>query len=159
MIVEKIATPVVKNKFWVVEEQGRRVATIQAREDGSIVYVHDEEREYFPSVNVLKKKYNIKFGSTTKSKKTTSDEVYGYPVTGKSYNQVYDVVRKLPVYSKSPKSKSLHCAGYYLIKFNDTWTASYCPKNITLNRYKFLGPFRTEKEINETQKRINHATD
>lgn len=156
---ERIATPIVKNKFWVVEEQGRRVATIQAREDGGIVYVHDEEREYFPSVNILKKKYNIKFSSTAKSKKITSDEVYGYPVTGKSYNQVYDVVRKLPVYSKSPKSKSLYCAGYYLIKLNDVWTATYCPKNITLNRYDFCGPFRTEKEMNETEKRIRHAAD
>jgi hypothetical protein len=154
---ERIATPVIKNKFWVVEDQGKKVATIQAREDGGYVYVHDEEREYFPSVNILKKKYNIKFGLTAKSKKPASNEVYGFPASGKSYNQIYDVVKKLPVYSKNPKSKSLYCAGYYLIKLNGTWTTAYCPKNITLNRYEFQGPFRTEKEMNDEHKRINHA--
>jgi len=156
---ERIATPIVKNKFWVVEEQGKRVATIQARADGGIVYVHDEEREYFASVNTLKKKYNIKFSSTAKSKKVVSTEVYGYPVTGRAYNQVYNIVKKLPVYSKSPKSKSLYCAGYYLIKLNGNWVPAYCPKSITLNRYEFQGPFKTEKAMNETQKRITYAAD
>ena len=45
-----IAKPVVKNKFWVVENHGQKIATIQARDDGGFVYVHDELREFFPSV-------------------------------------------------------------------------------------------------------------
>ena len=146
---ERIATPVVKNKFWVVEDQGKKVATIQAREDGGYVYVHDEEREYFPSVNILKKKYNIKFGSTAKSKQTTSNDVYGFPIDSKAYNQVFDVQRRLPVYSKTSKSRSLYCAGYYLINCNNSWTLSFCPKNITVNRYEYRGPFKTEKEANQ----------
>jgi hypothetical protein len=51
-----IATPVVKNKFWVVENLGQKIATIQAREDGGFVYVYDEHREFFPSVKNLKQK-------------------------------------------------------------------------------------------------------
>ena len=51
---ERIAKPVVKNKFWVVEDQGHRVATIQATVDGGFVYVHDEEREHIPSLKLLK---------------------------------------------------------------------------------------------------------
>jgi hypothetical protein len=30
---ELIAKPVIKNKFWVVEESGNKIATIQARDD------------------------------------------------------------------------------------------------------------------------------
>ena len=60
---ELIATPIIKNKFWVVEDQGEKIATIQARDDGGFVYVHEDFREHFSNVNTLKKTYNIKFGA------------------------------------------------------------------------------------------------
>jgi len=144
---QPIAKPVVKNKFWVVEDHGEKIATIQARADGGFVYVHDEHREFFPSVQILKQKYKIKFGTLEKSTKTQSKTVYGYPVNSKSFNEVWDVQRKLPIYSKTAKSKSLFCAGYYLIKLSDTWSMNFCPKNITLSRYQYLGPYKTKEEM------------
>jgi hypothetical protein len=154
---ELIATPVVKNKFWVVEAQGEKIATIQARDDGGYVYVHDEQREFFPTVTVLKKTHNIKFGTLPKNKKAPGTLVYGYPISGKAYNQVYDVQRRLPIYSKTLKSKSLFCAGYYLIKCNSVWTTAFCPKNITVNRYEYLGPFKSEKDMKNKLKEVNNA--
>jgi len=154
---ELIATTIVKNKFWVVENHGNKIATIQARDDGGYVYVHDDEREYFPTVKVLKKKYNIKFSSSGSKIKNSTNLVYDYPITGKAYNQVYDVQRKLPIYSKSAKSKSFFCAGYYLVKINDLWVEQFCPKNITLNRYPFVGPFRTDTECKKTLKDLKNA--
>lgn len=151
---ELIAKPVVKNKFWVVEDSGNKVATIQARDDGGYAYVHVAGREYFPSVKNLKQKYNIKFGSQEKPKKENSKAVYGYPVSGKAYNQVWDVQRKLPIYSKTVKSKSLFCAGYYLIKLNDEWTETFCPKNITVTRYQYAGPFATKEAMRKTLKEL-----
>jgi hypothetical protein len=149
---ELIAKPVIKNKFWVVEESGNKIATIQARDDGGYAYVHDEQREYFPSVKNLKQKYNIKFGSSEKNKKENCKSVYGFPIIGRAYNQVWDVQRRLPIYSKTPKSKSLFCAGYYLIQLNREWTEHFCPKNITLARYQYLGPFKTKDEIHDILK-------
>jgi hypothetical protein len=149
-----IAKPVIKNKFWVVEDSGNKIATIQAREDGGYAYVHHEQREYFPSVKNLKQKYNIKFGSAEKVKKENSKLVYGYPITGKSFNQVWDVQRRLPIYSKTAKSKSLFCAGYYLINLNHAWTEHYCPKNITLARYAFIGPFKTQKDMQDHLRKL-----
>ena len=143
---QPIAKPVVKNKFWVVENSGKKIATIQAKEEGGFVYVHDEYREFFTSVKNIKQKYNIKFSSIEKIKKENSKGVYGYPITGKSFNEIWDVQRKLPIYTKTNKSKSQYCAGFYLVKLNGSWVESYCPKNITLNRYAFLGPFRTKNE-------------
>jgi hypothetical protein len=151
---ELIAKPVIKNKFWVVEDSGQKIATIQARDDGGYAYVHDELREYFPSVKNLKQKYNIKFGSANKIKKDNSKSVYEYPVSGQAYNQVWDVQRKLPIYSKTPKSKSLFCAGYYLIQLNDSWEENFCPKNITVARYRYIGPFKTKEEMQRAQKEI-----
>jgi hypothetical protein len=152
---ELIAKPVIKNKFWVVEESGQKIATIQAREDGGYAYVHDDQREYFPSVKNLKQKYNIKFGTAEKTKKQNNKSLYEYPVTGRTYNQVWDVQRKLPIYSKTTKSKSLFCAGYYLIKINCVWTEHFCPKNITISRYEYLGPFKNKDHMHKTLKEIS----
>jgi hypothetical protein len=143
---ERIAKPVVKNKFWIVEDHGEKIATIQAVEDGSFVYVHNDGREHFPSVRVLSKKYNIKFSAAKQSKAKVDQTVYGYPTEGRAYNQVFDVQRQLPVYTKTPKSRSCFCAGHYLVNTNGNWNVQFCPKNITLNRYEYLGPFKTEQE-------------
>jgi hypothetical protein len=67
---------------------------------------------------------------------------------------VWDVQRKLPIYSKTPKSKSLFCAGYYLIELNGSWEENFCPKNITVARYQYIGPFKTKEEMQRTQKEI-----
>lgn len=156
---ELVAKPIVKNKFWVVEDSGQKIATIQATDSGGYVYVHDEQREHFPSVKNLKQKYHIRFSTLKPTvKKSVTNDVYGYPVSGKAYNQVYDVTRRIPLYSKTLKSKSLFCAGYYLIKYNASWTAAYCPKNITISRYEFIGPFKTEDEMNLKLKRLSYAT-
>lgn len=146
-MTERIAKPVIKNKFWVVEDRGQKIATIQARGDGGYAYVHDEQREYFASVKNLKQKYNIKFSPIERPRKENTKNVYGYPVESKAYNQVWDVQRRLPIYSKTAKSKSLFCAGYYLVKLNCIWTENFCPKNITLSRYEYVGPFKTKEEM------------
>ena len=60
---QPIAKPVIKNKFWVVEDHGQKIATIQARDNGGFVYVHDEIREYFSTTKQLTKQLNIKFSN------------------------------------------------------------------------------------------------
>lgn len=155
---QPIAKPVIKNKFWVVEDHGHKIATIQAREDGGFVYVHDDKREYFPTTKLLTKQLNIKFSNLVTKPPKDNNLVYGFPIKGKAYNEVFDVVRKLPIYSKNAKSKSLYCAGYYYIFLNDTWSLTFCPKNITLNRYQFRGPFKSQLEAEEQLARIKNAS-
>ena len=74
--------------------------------------------------------------------KTT--DVYGYPTNHTAYNQIWNVQHKLPLYTKTAKSSSYHCAGYYIIKFDKIWCKSSSPKLITLQRYQFLGPFKNK---------------
>lgn len=141
-----LAKPIVKNKYWIVEHGGNKVATIQAIDEGGFSYVHDNQREQFASIKMISKKYNIVFTKVEKVK-STSNDVYGYPCQGKSHNEVYDVARRLPIYTKAAKSRSFFCAGYYLIKYGNNWIREYCPKLITLNRYEYQGPFKTESEV------------
>lgn len=151
---QPIAKPVIKNKFWVVEDHGQKIATIQARDDGGVVYVNDEQREFFPSVKLLKQKYNIKFSTPVKVQKGQTNQVYGYPISGKSFNEVYDIKRRLPIYTKTEKSKSQYCAGYYLLFLNNAWSKTFCPKSISVNRYEYLGPFRSQEEMITKYKEI-----
>lgn len=156
-MTELKARPVVKDKFWIVEDGEKKVATIQAVEEGGYVYVHNDRRERFPSVRLLKKQHNIEFVKTARAKKEKAVEyqVHGWPTSHQPYNPLYDVSRKLPIYSKSTKSKSFFCAGYYLVKFSNSWSKAYCPKLITLQRYEFRGPFHTKDEMNEQARLIN----
>jgi hypothetical protein len=152
-----IAKPVVKNKFWIVEEGGEKIATIQAIEEGGFAYVHDEQRELFPSIKMISKKYNIEFVKAEKPKKEKLDvyDVYGFPTNTQPNNEVLDVQRYLPIYTKGSKSKSFFCAGYYIIKFSSTWVRAYCPKLITLNRYEYQGPFKTQERMIEAMREAN----
>jgi hypothetical protein len=152
-----IAKPVVKNKFWIVEEGGEKIATIQAIEEGGFAYVHDEQRELFPSIKMISKKYNIEFVKAEKPKKEKLDvyDVYGFPTNTQPNNEVLDVQRYLPIYTKGAKSKSFFCAGYYIIKFSSTWVRAYCPKLITLNRYEYQGPFKTQDRMVEAMREAN----
>ena len=149
-----LAKPILKNKFWIVEDQGsNKIATIQAVEDGSYVYVEPEkERQRYPSIRLLFQDHNIKFD---KSKKNTDSviaeqEIYGYPVVQNAYNIYWDVKNKFAVFTKNNKSKSFFCAGFYIIKFNNGWVKSFCPKLITLERYSYYGPYKNEEEMKIT---------
>jgi hypothetical protein len=154
-----LARPVIKNKFYIVEQDGEKVATIQINPD-SVVLVHNQQRERFASIKTLQDKHNIVFDKTArkkdKAKDTEGNEVYGYPCSNKPHNELYDVQKKLPLYSKNAKSKSKYCAGYYVIQFQNAWLKSYCPKFITLQRYPYHGPYKTKLEMQEQLKKLNN---
>jgi hypothetical protein len=148
-----IAKPVIKNKFWIVESSGAQIATIQAHPEG-VTYVHDDQREAFPSIKMLSDRYNIQFDKSRASKakaRNTEGDVYGYYSDGAAFNEVFDVPRKLPLFTRTATSKSYFCAGYYLVKYTNAWVVETCPKLITLNRYEFKGPFRSHDEALESQ--------
>jgi hypothetical protein len=148
-----IAKPIVKNKFWIVENSGRKVATIQAvDEGGGVAFVSGARREMFPSFNLLKRKYNIEISRLERKNLSTGlREIYGYPTDSKIFNAVYDLQKRIPVYTKSSKSKCFFCAGYYWIKMGDVWSEIFCPKLIAVNRYEHRGPFHTEQELQKNK--------
>ena len=55
-----LARTIVKNKCWVVESDGTKVATILANDGNSgVTLVHDGQRERFSSLKLLSARYNI----------------------------------------------------------------------------------------------------
>ena len=136
------AKPVVRNKFWIVEKDGEKIATIHSTLVG-VTLVKDNAREEFASFNLLAKKYKIQIAKATAASKKKVTTVYDYRCDGTPYNQLFDLSMRVPVYTKSPTSRSYFCAGHYLVKIENEFIPMFCPKKITLNRYEFKGPFHT----------------
>jgi hypothetical protein len=76
-------------------------------------------------------------------------DVYGYPTSCYPHNPMFNVQKKLPLFTKSRESKSIFCAGYYLIHFNKGWLKAFCPKLITIERNESRGPFKTKLEMKQ----------
>jgi hypothetical protein len=152
-----LAKAIVKNKCWVVEDNGHKVGTIMVNPKG-VVYQHDQKREQFASLKLLSDRYNIIVDKTKPQKQIKQEySVYGYPCEHKANNILWDVQHRLPIFTKGSKSKSFFCAGYYIVKFNNGWVKSYCPKLITLNRYPYAGPYETQEEMQEHLRIANGA--
>ena len=145
------AKPIVDGKFWIVEQDGTKIATLHKKENNKFVLSSTNGEVMFNKKDDLTKQFGKDFFLTnTKIKVTTStdiNECHSYPTSCRPYNSMYDVKRKLPLFTKSNASKSLYCAGHYIIKFDKGWVKSFCPKAITVERYPYKGPFKTELEM------------
>lgn len=151
------AIPILKDKFWIVEEEGVRVGTLTITDD-KYMFSGPSGTRYFDSERALKKTFgkDVLITQITEKKVEQKEKaVYGYPTSSDPYNPVYDVKRKLPLFTKSEKSKSLYCAGYYIIHFEKGWVKSFCPKLITVERYESQGPFKTELEMRQALGKAN----
>ena len=157
------AKTLVKDKFWIVEQNGQKLGTLQKQADNGWIFLSKaDNREVFHTQESLFTKFgfgmfdeaNVKKPEEEKTvdkwdvKQAESFEVHGYPCSQKPYNPLWDVQKNLPLYTKTPKSKSMFCAGYYIVKFETVnWRKAYCPKIITLQRYPYKGPIKSKTEM------------
>jgi hypothetical protein len=142
------AKEILKDKFWIVEDEGVRVGTLSIAEDTFMF--SDKEGTHFFNEKQLKKKLGKEVSwQHLEIKESYTKEVHNYPTSCVPYNPMFDVKRKLPLFTKSAKSKSVYCAGYYIIRFDKGWVKSFCPKLITVERYDYQGPFKTEIEMRQ----------
>lgn len=153
MTTKFFAKPILENRFWILESDGQKVGTICKQEDRRYMFSCSDGTRIFDNQQQLQKNFSgdWMWGSTVSApkeiKENEDNSVYDYPSKFKPYNMVFDVKKKLPLFNKSKKSKSLYCAGYYIIQFEKGWVRSYCPKLLTLENYPFKGPFRTSLEM------------
>tara|TARA_B100001057_G_scaffold151746_1_gene151731 strand:+ start:1803 stop:2276 length:474 start_codon:yes stop_codon:yes gene_type:complete len=152
------AKEVLKNKFWLVENDGKKIGTLSYDNEKYMLNDSYGQCHYFSNQNAISKNFGSKINWTTldiTETAPTEKMVHGMPTSCIPHNPVYDVKRKLPMFSKSNKSKSLYCAGYFIIRFDKGWVKSFCPKLITIERYESKGPFKTEIEMRTELSRAN----
>jgi hypothetical protein len=156
-MTEAQAKTVVDGKFWIVEAEGEKLGTLSKEKKG-YSFMRRGQKVDISDLAVFQTLFGITINEDQlkkeRAKKSEQDKtvsannsIYEYPCSSKPFNPVYDVRKKLPIYSKSDKSKSQYCAGYYVIEFRKGWVKSFCPKLITLERYNHRGPFKTEIEM------------
>ena len=147
------AKPIVDGKFWIVEEDGEKIGTLHKKENNKYMLSGKDGTSFFGKKEELVKAFGKEFFSskitTTLSAPPEVRDVHGYPTSCHPYNPLYNIKQRLPLFTKSPVSKSLYCAGYYTIKFEKGWVKSFCPKLITIERYENKGPFKTEIEMKQ----------
>jgi hypothetical protein len=140
-----IAKPVVKNQFWIVTDGNEKVGNVIADGSGFEVKLNGSKTHY-KNTNAIQKQVHIEFqtNKTDKSKKELPFKEY--PTTAKVYNSILDIKRKVHLFTKTLKSKCYHAAGWYVLYQGSDPTVVFCPKYIFIQRYEYLGPYKTQDE-------------
>jgi hypothetical protein len=140
-----IAKPVVKNQFWIVTDGKEKVGNVIADGSGFEVKLNGN-KTHFKNTNSIKKQTNIQFETIKVEKNKKEIPFNEYPTTKKVYNSILDIKRKVHLFTKTQKSKCFHAAGWYVLYQGEEPTVTFCPKYIFIQRYEYVGPFKTEDE-------------
>lgn len=152
------AKPIIDNKFWIVENNGVRVATLRKNDENKFILSNEEGITIFNNKKNLTEQFGNDFFVAKIIKEADNSnpkEVHGFASSTIPHNAMYDIQKKLPLFTKSKDSKSLYCAGYYTIRFEKGWVKSFCPKLITLQRYEYRGPFKTDLEMKQVLSNVS----
>jgi hypothetical protein len=137
-----IAKPVVKDQFWIVTDGTEKVGNVLAEGSGFSVKLNGNKTHY-KTTNAIKKQVKIEFEHIDKKKPVAP--LSSYPTPSKTYNNVLDLKKKIHIFTKTPKSKCYHAAGWYVLNQNEPQVV-FCPKYIFVQRYEFSGPYKTEQD-------------
>jgi hypothetical protein len=156
------AEVLVPNKQWLIKSGQTKIGSI-AKEKKGYAFLRNGQKITFKNLSEINSQFGIAlFEDNIKKIKLEKPEnknysIYDYPCKTKPFDPIYNIRNKLPLYVKNLKSKSRYCAGYYLIEFRKGWTKAYCPKLITLQRYPYQGPFKTEAEMKLMLNNLNKS--
>jgi hypothetical protein len=142
-----IALPVVDKQYWILKENDRKVGNVEACAGGYQVKINNQIVQY-KTIRMVEQRVNIHFEAAPKKQKsaTPTNLVHGYPVAGRIHNPMWDIPQKLPIYTKTAKSKSWFAAGWYRVKKGRAWKVLQGPKLIMLQRYPYHGPYHNREE-------------
>jgi len=140
-----VAKTIIKDQYWVVTDGFRKVGNVVYDGSGFDVKL-DGINSHYKNYNEITKFTKIRF-EPTKSSSAKPQILYPeFPVPTKIYNSIFDIKRKLHLFTKTKKSKCYHVAGFFVLKQNGIFQTVFCPKFIFIQRYEYLGPYKTETE-------------
>ena len=141
-----IAKPVIDKQYWILKKDNRKVGIIEASNSGFTVKIQNSVSNY-KTIKMAGRAADIEFEPVIKLKKVPDNQVHGFEVAGRVFNALWDIKHKLPLFTRSDKSKSWFAAGWYSIKQGRNWKIVQDPKLIALQRYPYQGPFKTKEEV------------
>jgi hypothetical protein len=144
-----VAKPVIDKQFWILQEDNRKVGNVEACDGGYQIKINNQTAQ-FKTIRMLQQRIDIEFLHASDLAQPCADHsVHGYPTAGYAHNGIWNVPNRLPLYTKTAKSKSWYAAGWYSVQQGRRWETVQDPKLIVLQRYSYHGPFYTEGEANE----------
>lgn len=144
-----VAKPVINKQYWILKQDNRKIGNIQAGPNGYTVTILNKTVDY-KTIPSLTRHEKVEFEKPLRSPKPQHDQVHGYHTGCRAHNAMWDVKRRLPLFTKELKSKSWYAAGWYCVKQHRSWRVIHNPKLIVLERYAYQGPFYTEDQARES---------
>lgn len=138
-----LAKSVIKDKFWILEENAQRVGMMNFKDDNYVINLR--RKDYIAHDSKELKKLGIEFVKRDLAHGGHL-EVMGYPT---DQEEVFNVkeLDGFPTFTKKSSSKSVHVAGWYGIRFKNGWVATLCPRLTTVKTNTVLGPFKTKMDL------------
>ena len=144
------AKNIIKDKFWIVLNNGEKLGTVKYTEGNYVFFENVNKKTHVYNQEEFDKHFKV---INTDNSKGSFVDVFGYNT---NCEEVFNVrtEENVPVFKKTVNSKNFHCAGYYAIYFPSIkWSSAFCPRLKTLKSYPFMGPFKTESDVNLAMKR------
>lgn len=138
-----LAKSVIKDKFWILEENAQRVGMMNFKDDNYVINLR--RKDYTVHDTVELKMMGIEFVHRD-LRHGGHLEVMGYPT---DQEEVFNVkeLDGFPTFTKKAQSKSTHVAGWYGIKFKNGWVCTLCPRLSTVKTNTFVGPYKTKMDL------------
>jgi len=143
-----VAKPVIHNQYWILKQDDEKIGNVQAVDGGFALTIRNKVAK-FKTIRMLRRQANIEFAEPEHVTPIPKDRVHGYPTGSRTHNGMWNVQLKLPLFTKTNKSKSWFAAGWYSIKQHRSWKVLQNPKLIVLERYTYQGPFYTEEQARD----------
>ena len=143
-----VAKPVIDNQYWILKQDDEKIGNVQAVDGGFALTIRNKVAK-FKTIRMLRRQANIEFAEPEHVTPIPKDRVHGYPTGCRTHNGMWNVQLKLPLFTKTTKSKSWFAAGWYSIKQHRSWKVLQNPKLLVLERYTYQGPFYTEEQARD----------
>jgi len=138
-----LAKSVIKDKFWILEENAKRVGMMNFKDNNYVINLKKKEMVAHGQADL--KKLGIEFILRDLSQGGHL-EVMGYPTDQEELFNV-ETIKGYPCFTKKAQSKSIHAAGWYGLKFKNGWVTVLCPRLSTLENNTHIGPYKTKMDL------------
>jgi len=144
-----VAKPIIDKQFWILQENNRKIGNVEACQGGYQVRINNQVSQ-FKTMRMVEQKANVQFETHKHFGNVAPiNQVHGYPVESRAYNGIWNIPQKIPMFTKTVKSKSWYAAGWYRVRCGRQWQTVMSPKLIMLQRYAYHGPFYTKEQADE----------
>ena len=135
------AKPVVDQNYWILTQGDAKIGAITADAAGYTVTIRGR-RQRFTDMRRLRTGLKIDLPAVPRTARSEHALVHGHDAGCRAHNGMWHVQLRIPVFTKSAKSRSWYAAGWYVVQQARTWKIVRNPKLILLQRYQFQGPFQ-----------------